>query len=379
MTITSKERVLMALNHEQPDRVPFDLGGSFVTTINVAAYKRLRRALGLSDRSRLIREQTQSVIVDEDVRQALGVDVVGIYERAPRPELERPRADRTIVSEWGVTYRQAEEFGAPYTLVAHPLTNATLADLDHYPFPDPLTPARFQGLAEEATSLRTSPYAVVGNLGWTEIFGVAWYLRGFENFMLDLVSNKDMAHAILRRVTDYQKARYQKFLELTGDALDVIMFADDIGGQDGLFISPRTYREMIKPYHAELLSLIKSKTQARLMFHSCGSVLALLDDFVELGMDVLNPVQVAAQGMDTAILKQRYGTRISFWGAIDTQRVMPFGSPDDVRAEAHRRINDLAKDGGYVVAPVHVVQSDVPPENVLALSQAVCDPHTLGQ
>lgn len=256
-------------------------------------------------------------------------------------------------------------FGAPYTPVGHPL--------ESYPWPDPLTPARFAGIAEEAAALKRGPYAVVGNLGWSEIFGVAWYLRGFERFMMDLVAGKEFAHALLRRVTDYQKARYARFLELAGDALDVVLFADDMGGEDGLFLSPRTYREMIKPYHAELLQLIRARTRARIMFHSCGSVTALLDDMMEVGLDILNPVQVAARGMDTAALKKRYGRRLSFWGAIDTQHVLPRGSADDVRAEVHRRIADLGAGGGYVVAPVHVVQADVPPENVVALCRSVCE------
>ena len=373
MALTSRERVLMALAHEQPDRVPFDLGGSLVTTINVVAYTRLRQALGLPAGYRLLREQTQSVVVDEDVRQALGVDVIGIFERPPRPELEQPRPDGTLVSEWGITYRRGEGAGAPYTPVEHPLAAATIDDLERYPWPDPLAPARFAGLAAEAAALKDCSYAVVGNLGWSEIFGLAWYLRGFEQFMIDLLANTDFAHALLRRVTDYQKARYGRLLELVGDVLDVILFADDMGGEDGLFLSPRTYRQMIKPYHAELLSLVRARTKARVMFHSCGSVAALLDDFIEVGMDILNPVQVAAQGMDTAALKRRYGARISFWGAIDTQRVLPHGTAEDVRAEVRRRIADLASGGGYVVAPVHVVQADVCPENVVALSREVAD------
>jgi uroporphyrinogen decarboxylase len=196
--------------------------------------------------------------------------------------------------------------------------------------------------------------------------------------MLDLAANQEMAHALLRRVADFQKARDARFLELVGQTLDVILFCDDMGGQDGLFISPPTYRKVIKPYHAELLSLVKSHTRARVMFHSCGSVVPLLDDFIEIGMDILNPVQVAARGMDTAELKKRYGTRISFWGAIDTQSILPFGSPDDVRGEVRRRVVDLAEGGGYIVAPVHVVQADVPAENVLALCVQVNRTFALG-
>ena len=371
MALTSKERVLTALEHREPDRVPLDLGGSFVTTINVTAYRRLRVALGLTGKEHLIRRQTQSVLVDEDVRQALGVDVIGLYERPPFPEQELRDPDRSLVSEWGVTYRRGDDIEAPYTPVVHPLKGATLEELERYPWPDPLNPARFAGLAEEAKRLRDSPYAIVGNLGWTEILGVAWYLRGFENFMEDLIANKAFANALMRRVTYYQKARFARFLELTDRALDVVLVCDDMGGQEGLFLSPRTYREMIKPYHVELLDVIKSRTKARVMFHSCGSVMPLLDDFVEIGVDILNPVQVSAKGMDTAALKRRYGKRLSFWGAIDTHTVLPGGTAEDVRAEVRRRVAHLAQGGGYVVAPVHVVQADVPPDNVIALCSEV--------
>jgi len=368
MGLTGKERVLVALDHKEPDRVPLDLGGSFVTAINVQVYKNLRRALGLPEKYGLLREQTQSVAVDEDVRQLLGIDTIGLYERPPRPELERPRSDGSLVSEWGVVYKKVNGL---YTPVKHPLAQATLADLDQYNWPDPLAPARFAGLEEEAFALRKSDYAVVGNLGWTEVFGMAWYLRGFENFMVDLIARKEFAHALLRRITDHQKARYLKFLEIVGNVIDIILFADDLGGQHGLFISPSTYRKMIKPYHAEIIQAIRSKTRARIMFHSCGSVTPLLDDFVELGVDILNPVQVSAKGMDTLALKRRYGKRLSFWGAVDTQRILPHDTPEGVRGEVQRRISHLASGGGYVVAPVHVVQADVPSENVIAMCQAV--------
>jgi len=366
----------MALSHQQPDRVPLDIGASFVTGVNVSAYRLLRKKLGMPDTWQLLREQTQSVLVDAEVRQALGVDVIGLYERAPRPDLEYADVDGRLTSEWGLTYRQADGFGAPYTLLSHPLADATLEQLLSYPWPDPLAPARFEGIAEEAAALRNCPYAVVGNLGWTEIFGMAWYLRGFENFMMDLVVNRDFAHALLRRVTDYQKARYARFLDLAGDALDVILFADDMGSQSNLFISPHTYSEIIKPYHGELFELVRSRTKAQIMFHSCGSIVKLLDDFVEIGLSILNPVQVSADGMNTAALKQRYGRQIAFWGAIDTHRVLPTGSPKDVRAEVRRRVADLGNGGGYVVAPVHVIQADVPPENITALCEAVAASRT---
>jgi uroporphyrinogen decarboxylase len=347
--------------------VPLDLGGSFVSTLNHKAYARLRRALGLPVERRLLREQTQSVYMDEDVRQLLGVDVVGLYERPSSLCVEQPDHKGILVSEWGIPYRRASQGDGHYSLAGHPLKDATLADLGTYPWPDPLAPARFAGLAEEARALCDSECAVVGNLGWPEIFGMAWYLRGFENFLMDLLTDKDMAHAVLRRVTDFNTARYARFLELVGDAIDALYFGDDLGSQDGLFISPNTYREMIKPYHAELVGAIRSSTKAYILFHSCGSIAPLVDDLIEIGIDIINPVQVTARGMDTVALKQRFGARVAFWGAIDTQHVMPTGSPAQVRAEVRRRITELGDGGGYVIAPTHVIQADVPTENVLAL------------
>jgi uroporphyrinogen decarboxylase len=369
MPLTSRERVLTALARAQPDRVRLDLGGSFVTTLNQQAYACLRRASGLPKGGRLLREQTQNVYVDEDVRQILGIDVVGVYERPPDPAVEQPDHNGILVSEWGIPYRRANQGGGHYSLAGHPLKDATLTDLDTYPWPDPSAPARFAGLGDKARALRDSGYAVVGNLGWPEIFGMAWYLRGFENFLVDLLMDKEMAHAVLRRVTDFNTARYSRFLELVGDSIDALYFGDDLGSQDGLFISPRTYREMIKGYHAELVALIRSRTKAHILFHSCGSIAPLIDDLIEIGIDIINPVQVTARGMDTRVLKQSFGARVSFWGAIDTQHVLPTGSPAQVRAEVRRRITELGGGGGYLVAPTHVIQADVPTENVLVLCQ----------
>ena len=369
MSLTPKERVLTALEHRQPDRVPLDIGGTFTSAINVHAYRNLSQHLGLDLPAQIIREQTQSVTVPEELRQRLGIDVVGIYERAPVLLLEKPDEHGVLVNEWGVRYRR--ECSGHYTLITSPLRDATLDDLENYAWPDPLAASRFAGLPEETDALRESDYAVAGNLGWSEIFGMAWYLRGFEQFAVDLAQDQDMAHALLRRVTDYNLARYGRFLEIVGDVLDVVLFCDDIGGQQGLLISPRMYRNMIKPYHAELLAMIKAHCRARIIMHSCGSIMPILDDFIEIGADILNPVQVSAKGMDTIELKRRFGERVVFWGAIDTQHILPYGNPEEVRAEVQRRAGDLGRSGGYVVAPVHVVQADVPPANVLALCDAV--------
>lgn len=361
--------MLTALARKKPDRVPLDLGGSFVSTLNHKSYASLRQALGLSGLGRMLHERTQSVHVDEDVRQLLGVDVIGLYERSPGPATEKPAADGVLVSEWGIPYRRAADGDGHYTLAGHPLKEARLADLDTYPWPDPLAPARYAGLTEEARALAGGDYAVVGNVGWPEIFGMAWYLRGFENFMMDLLTDKDMAHAVLRHVTDFNVTRYTRFLELAGEHIDALYFGDDLGAQDGLFISPATYREMIKPYHAELFEVIRANSKSHILFHSCGSIAPIVGDLIDIGIDIVNPVQVTAKGMDTVALKKRFGAQVAFWGAIDSQHILPTGSPAEVQSEVRRRIAELGSDGGYVVAATHVIQADVPAENVLAMCE----------
>jgi uroporphyrinogen decarboxylase len=170
---------------------------------------------------------------------------------------------------------------------------------------------------------------------------------------------------------DLHKARLRVFLDEVGEYLDMIEIPDDLAMQDRLFMSPRTYREMIKPYHAEYFAFIKEYTEAKILYHCCGNIYPLIDDLIEIGIDVLNPVQVSAGDMgDTAKLKHEFGGQLAFCGGIDTQSVLPFGTPEDVRAEVRKRIRDLAPGGGYLLAAVHSIQNDVPAENIVAMFQS---------
>jgi uroporphyrinogen decarboxylase len=172
---------------------------------------------------------------------------------------------------------------------------------------------------------------------------------------------------VLRRVTDIGKAVMEPYLDLAGPYIQMIKMGDDLGAQGGPLMSPKTYRSVVKPYHKELFDFIHERTRARIFLHTCGSVYRLLPDLIEAGVDVLNPVQVSAADMDTRRLKAEFGDRLSFMGAIDTQHVLPFGTPDDVKREVERRIADLAPGGGFILAPVHNVQADVSPENLVTM------------
>jgi uroporphyrinogen decarboxylase len=223
-------------------------------------------------------------------------------------------------------------------------------------------------VAERARHLfHGTRWAVVGCPGFNGVWERATYLVGFQRMLEGLLLEPEFVHAVLRRITDLCKPALGRYLDLVGPYIQIIKMGDDLGTQNGPQMSPRIYRQVIKPYHHELFRFIKERTSARIFLHTCGSVYRLLPDLVDAGVEILNPVQVSARDMDTRRLKAEFGDRLSFMGAIDTQRVLPFGSEEDVKAEVERRIADLGPGGGFILAPVHNLQADVPPENVVAM------------
>jgi len=369
--LSHRERVRIALNHQEPDRVPTDLGSTGCSTLTVEAYRRLRAHLGMAPKEPfIISRAAQIVVPHEEVMQLLDVDLRGIYYRPPRLDKTKELGDGRIINEWGVTLCKPAG-GLYYDIVDNPLKEATIGDLEGYHWPDPSDPGRFEGLEEEAEYLyRNTDYALVGPGCETGLFEDAWALRGFENFLADLILNPDFVHALLRHVLEIRKAMMGRYLKLVGKYLDVVYIADDVTMQTGPFMSPETYRRLIRPYQKEFLQFTKERTQAKLFYHCCGNVVPLLEDFIEMGADIINPVQVSAREMDTKVLKERFGDRASFWGAVDTQHVLPHGLVEEVEAEVRQRIHDLGPGGGFVLAAVHNIQPDVSPQNIIAVAEA---------
>ena len=371
---THKERLLMALNHEQPDRNPMDLGGR-QTTLSILAYENLKNYLSLSHLpTKVMAHSWQTCFIDEAVLEMFDIDTRHVRPASKVNDvigetLATGESDNIFVDEWGVKRKIAGDYA---NLIDHPLRTANLDDLEDFPWPDSADNYDFQSLREPTRKLyEQGEYALVGSLGSPgNIFEQAWYLRGLSEFMKDLIKNKDFAHAVMRRILDIRKRNVELYLNEVGEFIDVVQLADDMASQDNLLISPKHYREIVKPYQLELCQHVKSLTNAKIYFHSCGSISPLLDELIEIGVDILNPVQVSAANMDTQDLKKRYGKKLSFWGAIDTFEVLPNGSASDVQAEVHKRICDLGKSGGYVMGPVHNICSDVPPENVVAMYEA---------
>ena len=255
--------------------------------------------------------------------------------------------------------------------ITFPLAEATIADLDRYPWPDPHDPGRYAGLAEEAADLyHNTPYTILGDCGFKNHWEPVFLLCGMERALTDVVDNPAFTLALLEKIAGLNFAVTRRFLEATGKYLTAIRTSDDLATQSSLMMSPAAYRKLVKPYHQRYFRLIKEYTEAKIFFHSCGNIVPLLDDLIEAGVEALNPVQVSAF-KDPAEVKARYGDRLSFWGGIDTQWVLPSGSPEDVREEVRLRIRQFGPGGGFVAASVHNIQPDVPPQNILAMADAV--------
>jgi uroporphyrinogen decarboxylase len=214
-------------------------------------------------------------------------------------------------------------------------------------------------------------YAGFPEIGRPGMFEGAWFLRGMEQFMVDMVSNRTLAGALLDKVLQIMVGFYGVYLDEIGDVIDIVPTGDDLGGQRGPLMRPDLYRELIKPRQKELISFIKSKTKAKIFFHICGDFTPFLEDLIEVGVDIINPVQLTALRMDAKTLKERWGDRVVFWGGgCDTQRVLPFGTEDEVVKEVQQRIGELAPGGGFVFSQVHDIQANTPPQNIAAMLDA---------
>jgi len=374
---TSRERVLIALDHQQPDRVPIDLGGSVVTSIAISTYRELRQHLGLPKTDIQTLEFVQQVArVDEDVMEHFGIDVEPVHAcGSPTPANLKTDADgtRSFVDSFGATLKQPP--GCHYfDWQEFPLPEPTLEALARMPWPDPTDPALYAGLREGVQRRREQSERAFFGMApcGHDLFNQLFRVRGMENGLMDMVAEPEFAEAFFDRLCETICTAQRLFLAEVGDLIDIQFAADDLSGQTGPLVNPALWREVIKPRQARILETIRAHTQAKIFYHTCGAAVPFLDDLIEIGVDIINPVQVSAEGMDTAQLKKRYGKRLGFWGGgCDTQKVLPYGTPDEVRAEVRRRIADLAPGGGFVFNPVHNIQPLVPPANVTAMFDAV--------
>ena len=371
---THRERVLAALNHRNPDRIPVDVGGTGATQINLASYNNLKTYLGLDPGpTRLLSRRSNIAAVDDEILRRLDVDCRGIRPPGPdsRPEQDLP--DGSIIDNWGVTWAKPAK-GHYYVKKPVFTGDLTANTLSQYDWPNPDDPGYVRGLRARAQALHEeTDYFVVLDLPVS--FGhQAQFMRGYDNWLMDLADNMSGAEALADAILDVWIATSRNMLRACSTYIDGIYCADDIAFQHGPMMRHEMFLTYLKPRLKRIFDMIREESDAKIIFHSCGSVVSVLPDLIEIGIDCLNPVQVSADGMDTAFLKKEYGTDLAFWGAVDTQHVLSFGTPDDVREEVRRRVHELADGGGYVVASVHNIQAEVPPENIVAMVEAT---HTL--
>ena len=258
-------------------------------------------------------------------------------------------------------------------MVDHPLRRAVdIEDINKFKFYEAYDTASTAGLKERVEYLfNNTDYAIVTAGATGGILETCHWLRGFDNFPIDLLLNKKMAHALLDKLTSYYIELFDVFLGVVGPYIQIIELADDLGTQNSLLVSPELYREMILPYYRRLISFIKSKTSAKIFHHSCGSVVKVADILLDAGVDILNSLQPRAVGMDTTFLKDNYGDRLSFHAGIDIQEVLPNGSLEDVEDEVRRRIAIWGPGGGYIICAAHNIQEGTPPENIVKMYKSI--------
>lgn len=369
-----RERLQRALNHQEADRVPMDLGATRNSGITMPAYQRLVEYLGLELEAQPLGTTGNSRVlgvaaIDECVLARLGIDVRGVFLGPPDNWTDIELPDNAFQDQWGVVWKRPST-SLYFDPVMFPLAGEiSFYDVMHYPWPDVANDAGYtRGLRERAVWLReNTDYGIVLHLQDICVHYSQW-LRGYEDWYTDFHLNPKILSAIMDAVLERRMAVAEEAIAAVGDIVDVISCSDDVADQRGPMVSPEMYRKFIKPRHRCFFDMVHARSNAKVLFHTDGSLLKLLPDFVEIGIDFINPVQVSAAGMDdTAHLKREFGRDIGFWGAIDNVRVLPCGTPDDVRAEVLRRIRDLGPDGGYVLAAVHNIQPDVPPENIVAI------------
>lgn len=378
--MNSRERVKLALNHKEPDRVPFDLGGTVLTSISIHSYKKLREYLGLPQKDIEVMDIFQQIAtIDDDVRQKLACDVRNVAPRSSATfQIDINRTDMPgydfFHDEWGIGWRMPQDGGFFYDMFDHPLANATTIDeIRNFPWPNPTDPARFMGLREAARHVAEDlgELVIAGGMA-AGFFEITCWTRGYAHIYPDLVNNLKWVEYLMDTIVDLKLAYWEVALPLLGDNVDVVQEADDLAGQFGLLVSPETYRRVIKPRHKKIVDFLKARTNAKVFYHCCGAIREIIPDLIDTGFDIINPVQVSAKGMESKALKRDFGRDIVFWGgAVDTQGVFTDGTPQQVRDEVRRRVDDFGPEGGFVAAAVHNIQANVPPANIIAMWETI--------
>jgi uroporphyrinogen decarboxylase len=369
--LMSRERFTLSLSHRETDRVPADLGGLSTTIRTVDLYTRLRSFLELPPLEKIHHFLDEHIVPDEDLLTAFKIDTRYIRTGAAR-NWHRERIDQhTVRDEWGVAWTKPPHY--LYAGIAdYPIKEPTMDALRKYSFPDTQDPGRYDGLKERARKLHEeTPYAIVADYPTgAGVFDQAWRLRGMEELFFDMLEGAEFCHELHELVGNWYQGVYERYMREVGPFVHMVMLYEDLSMQEGPLISLELFRRYVRPQHEKIIKAIRDHTDAAICLHICGSAYAFIPDFIEMGIGVLNPVQIRAKDMEPGKLKAEFGDKLSFHGGVDAQEVLPCGSPGAVEEEVKRLVRILGENGGYLLAPCHSIQPDVPPENIRALFSA---------
>ena len=406
---TSRERVMLAVNHQEPDRAPIDLGGHRSSGIMAIAYNKLRQHLGIEGGDIYVYDFVQQLaIIEPQVLDRFGVDVIEMgrgFALKPEdwrdwtlpdgtpckiPAFIRPvkkgddwhvyHEDGTLltIQRAGCLYFEQMHFplagsdDSDFNDLATPLEKVMWASLGTPPAPIGYDEEGLKKLAEGAKALRESTDKAIIGLFGGNLNEIPQFLFGMENFFMLLAGEPARAHRLMDKLVEMHLDNLEKFLSAVGPYIDIILFGDDLGMQTGPQISPRMYREFFHPRYELMWTTAKKLARVKVMLHCCGGVYPLLPGLIEAGLDIIQPVQTNARDMEAERLKREFGQDICLWGGgCDTQRVLPMGTPQEVTDDVRRNVDILAPGGGFVFQQVHNIMADVPPENIIAMLEAV--------
>jgi uroporphyrinogen decarboxylase len=405
--MNSRERIITALNHREPDRVPIDFSGHRSSGISAVLYPKLRAFMGLSPRTVRVYDPIQQMaIVDEDMLDIFHVDTIELGRGFALKDEDwadwvLPDGSPCQIPVWALPEREETRWtlrSKSGRVIAEMPDGALYFEQTYYPFyeednldklsealdecmwsavaspPGPLVsgPGGDERMVQGARKLRESTDRAILGLFGGNLLELGQFLYRNDNFLMMLALNPRKVHDFLEKLVELHLENLEKYLKLVGKYIDVIVFGDDLGMQTGPQFSPEMYREFFKPRHGKMWKRAKELADVKVMLHCCGGVRQLLPDLIDAGLDAINPVQVSSRGMEPEKLKADFGDKLVFWGGgCDTQHILPLGTPDEVRAHVRRQVDILSKGGGFVFQQVHNILANVPPENIVAMFEEV--------
>jgi uroporphyrinogen decarboxylase len=400
--LNSRERIILSINHKQPDKVPVDLGSSTVTGISATAYNNLKKYLKVESPTRIYDVIQQLANVDMGIIDLFGVDALDINRVSAEnndwyvvslgdgSKAEYPSWFRPVKVEDGSWYTKDEQG----ILISKMSAGATFFDQMYYPYESGY-PETFNNLKDALKKISWIVHSHASNLntnelrarllelkestnkalvmsGGVKLLEYGFFIRKMDNFLMDMITDQEKVSEMLDILVDMHLASLEKKCRTLGDIVDVIRFGDDLGMTSGPFMDPDTFRKLLKPRYKILCDYVKKNSKMKIFLHSCGSIKQYIPDLIEAGFDILNPVQTNCYDMDPLELKREFGKDITFWGGgIDTSSVINRGTPEEVRKDVLNRCEIFSKDGGFVFAPIHNILSEVPPQNIVAAYDAV--------